>query len=198
MKLKLNFFLIVLILVLGSIRLYEYQLSQNTAITSEQQKTVSTKKFSAEMIEIKDSLFTDRFNGFQIKSLPNWSKEPRPKSKDLVKLDLTSSDKSFGLQVRKFLPSTLSLKKFADWYQEDFKKGMQNPVLLSRQEFMTDELTGISLSFDGTKRNGYFLKSYIFKDGNIFFALQAGCPMKDKEKDEPILDNIAKSFRIIP
>ena len=189
MRLKFNLFLIVLILTLGGIRLYE---RQNTP-----QKKNAKRAFSQEMIEVQKAKFIDRFNGFQINKPENWKIEPRPKSKDLVKLDLTAPDNSFGLQVRKFAPSSLDINKFTDWYIESFKKEMKNPTLLSRKEFMTPELTGISLCFDGTKRNGYLLKSYIFKDEKHFFALQAGCPMASRQQNEPVLDQIAKSFQII-
>lgn len=72
---------------------------------------------------------------------------------------------------------------------------MKNPKLLSKSQFKGQGITGVAISFDGRKRNGYFLKSYVFPGKRFYYALQGGCPFKQKDTLEPELDKIAASFK---
>jgi hypothetical protein len=148
--------------------------------------------------KIINGIYHDNKNGFKI-AQPNssWKFTPKPNSKNLIKLDITHESGKYGLQVRFYKSSLEDLESFSKYYIESFEKDMKNPPMLENSKFVVQNLSGKAVSFDGRKRNGYFLKSYIFPAKNGWFVLQGGCPFSQKNSIEPELDAIAASFKIL-
>lgn len=142
--------------------------------------------------------YRDRLNGYSIQQPGDeWKLTPTPRSKDLIKLDISHQSGKYGLQVRVHKQSQQSFDEFVQNYIERFKSDMKNPEILSQQSFNGKGVTGIAITFDGQQRNGYFLKSHIFPGKKVFYTLQGGCPFEQKNELEPELDKIAASFSVL-
>jgi hypothetical protein len=147
-----------------------------------------------EQLRIVDGLYKDHINGFSIVQPDStWKFTPKAKSRDLIKLDITHESGKHGIQVRVH-NSQKSFEEFLQSYIVRFFKDMKNPPLIADEGFSAQNLVGRALSFDGRARNGYFLKSYVFPGKNKYFALQGGCLYEQKDRVEPILDQIAASL----
>lgn len=147
-------------------------------------------------ISFFEGRFQDHLNGYSLRRPgKEWKFEPSPRSKDLIKLGITHKSGKYGLQVRIYQKNNLGFDEFLNQYIENFKNDMQNPAILSRSTFQGDGINGVAISFDGRKRNGYFLKSWVFPGDRFYYALQGGCLFAQKGKIEPELDKIAASFK---
>lgn len=141
--------------------------------------------------------YLDHQNRFSIKYPKDWTIKPSPHQKNLIKADIISQDKKTGLQIRIYSGKNYSLEEFTDWYIKQFIREMSAPVLLNKKYCLIGSQKGCQISFDGRLRNGYFLKSYIIPHREIMFVFQGGTPFKEKSRNEPILDAVARSFKIL-
>ncbi len=141
-----------------------------------------------------DGVYRDRRNGFSILYPQGWTVQGHPASANLIKADLTSEDGKTGLQIRIYRSGFEDFSRFVDWYIEQFLKEMPKTSLTDKLYRSIGDISGCEISFDGRRRNGYFLKSYLIPDGERVFVLQSGTPYAWKGRNEPILDSIADSF----
>ena len=142
--------------------------------------------------------YRDAVNGYSLKQPDqDWRFSPSHLSKDLIKLDITHKSNKYGLQVRVHNKYSRSFDEFVDFYVDNFKKDMKNPPVISHKDFSGANVTGKAIAFDGRKRNGYFLKSYVFPGEKFYYALQGGCPYDRRKELEPELDEIAASFKTL-
>lgn len=147
-------------------------------------------------ISFENGRYNDRFNGYSLKQPDaNWKFSPSARSNNLIKLDITHQTGKYGLQVRVHQKGGQSFDEFVQSYIERFKSDMQNPEIISQGEFSGEGIIGQAIAFDGQKRNGYFLKSYVFPGTRFYYALQGGCPFVQKDELESELDKIAASFK---
>lgn len=146
-------------------------------------------------ISFFDGNYQDLFNGYSLKQPgENWRFSPTPRSNNLIKLDITHKSGKYGLQVRVHKKGSQSFEEFVRSYIDQFLSDMQNPDILEQKEFAAAGVIGTAVSFDGRKRNGYFLKSYVFPGNRFYYALQGGCPFDQKAQLESELDQIAATF----
>lgn len=147
-------------------------------------------------ISFADGRYEDIYNGYSLKQPgPDYKFSPSPRSKNLIKLDITHKSGKYGLQIRVHQQGGQSYDEFLQNYIVRFIKDMQNPEILSQTTFAGDGVTGTAIAFDGQKRNGYFLKSYVFPGTRYFYAMQGGCPFAEKDTLEAELDAIAATFK---
>ena len=142
-------------------------------------------------------MFTDVKNGYQIKPPDGWKVAHRPKSRDLVKLDINLESERSGLQVRVYPRRHATLDAFADWYAKDFAAQMTGSRLIDRRSRTLGANAVIMLRFDGSARNGYFLKTYLIEGKNCFYVMQSGCPFAARATIEPLLDALAATFVVL-
>lgn len=138
--------------------------------------------------------YHDLQNGFEIRYPASWSVKGRPRSNGLIKADLVSGDKKTGVQIRIYQNRFADFSDFVDWYITQFEKDMADPELLSRQEKRIAGHEGCRLSFDGRRRNGYFLVTHLLSSGEDVFVFQSGTPFDSRSVYEPVLDRIVDSF----
>jgi hypothetical protein len=147
-------------------------------------------------ISFFDGKYQDLLNSYSLRQPGDeWRLAPSPSSKNLIKLDITHKTGKYGLQVRVYRKSGQDFAEFIKGYTAAFQKDMDNPEIIDQKDFSGDGVIGKAITFDGQKRNGYYLKSYIFPGEKFFYALQGGCPFADKDILEPDLDEIAESFK---
>ncbi len=174
--------IIILLVFLALAILRQAGISQNhSPITAESTAT-----------SVKDSL-----NGYEINHPADWQVKPTPGSKSLVKLNMMDPTGKFGLQLRVYPSRNIEMEIFLDWYAKDFKKDMKDPIELARGDFNAGDAKGKFISFDGRKRNKYFLKSYLFANEKKVIVLQGGCPFIKKDTLEAELDKIAASLKLL-
>lgn len=160
---------------------------------------VPTEEFEKETgISFFNGNYRDAVNGYRLEQPDkNWRFSPSHLSKNLIKLDITHKSDKYGLQVRVHKKNSRSFAEFVNFYVDKFEKDMKNPPVISRKDFSGINVTGKAIAFDGRKRNGYFLKSYIFPGERFYYALQGGCPYDRRQELEPELDKIAASFKTL-
>lgn len=147
-------------------------------------------------ISFFDGKYQDLQNSYCLRQPGDaWRLAPSPNSKNLIKLDITHKSGKYGLQVRVYRKSGKDFAEFVKGYIAAFQKDMDNPEIIAQTDFSGDGVVGTAISFDGQKRNGYYLKSYVFPGEKFFYALQGGCPFAEKDILEPELDDIATSFK---
>lgn len=140
--------------------------------------------------------YRDHQNGFEIAYPESWSVKGQPHSRGIIKADLLSRDQKTGLQIRIFKNNFSAFSEFVVWYSKQFEKDMAQPILLSQQDQNIAGFTGCRMSFDGRKRNGYFLINHLLQDKDRVFVFQSGTPYEQRSVNEPIIDAIAESFSI--
>lgn len=146
-------------------------------------------------ISFYDGYYHDAFNDFSLKQPGNdWKFSPAHRSRNLIKLDIAHKSGKYGLQVRVHEKRGRDFNRFIADYIKRFKSDMNDPELISQNDFSGKNILGKAISFDGRERNGYFLKSYVFSGKRFYYALQSGCPYVHKNELEPELDKIAASF----
>ena len=147
-------------------------------------------------ISFFDGKYQDLLNSYSLRQPGDaWRLAPSHNSKNLVKLDITHASGKYGLQVRVYDNSGQDFAEFVKSYIAAFQKDMDNPDIIDQKDFAGDGVVGTAISFDGRKRNGYYLKSYVFPGQKFFYAIQGGCPFADKDILEPDLDEIAATFK---
>lgn len=144
------------------------------------------------------NLYRDRHNGFSIRYPEGWTVQGHPFSRNLIRADLVSADGKTGLQVRIYPSEFRAFSGFVAWYTEQFLREMPNTSLLDERYRSSGDFPVCTITFDGRRRNGYFLKSYLIWTGKRIFVLQGGTPYARKSRDEPLLDSIAASFSAAP
>lgn len=142
----------------------------------------------------------DRFE-FEICIPESW--RVTRKNERLVKLDIVSGDGKSGFQIRVQEPYHGTMDAFLDGYVTGFKRDMEGHwggelVELGRENLILAEGRGIALSFSLRRRDGqtWFFKQYIYpiRNHRIIFV-QAGCRQFQRNSVEPLLDEMARSFR---
>lgn len=147
-------------------------------------------------ISFFDGKFQDRLNRYTLQQPGEaWKFSPSPRSKNLIKLDITHKSGKYGMQVRVHRKGQQSFDDFVSFYIARFKQDMQDPEILNQRSFAGEGVAGVAITFDGRQRNGYFLKSYVFPGARFYYAIQGGCPFDRKDELEPELDKIAASFK---
>jgi hypothetical protein len=140
--------------------------------------------------------YHDLQNGFGLRYPASWSVKGQPRSRGLIKADLVSRDKLTGLQIRIYKNRFSDFPKFVAWYITQFEKDMAYPEQLSRQGKTIAGYEGCMLSFDGRRRNGYFLMSHLLSAKDRVFVFQSGTPFHSRYVYEPIIDRIVESFSL--
>jgi hypothetical protein len=138
--------------------------------------------------------YVDKKNNFSLRYPESWTVKGNPDSVNLIKADLLSADKKSGMQIRIYKNHYPSFSQFADWYREQFQREVSPCLLLTSHEHSIAGHPGYAFSFDGRKRNGYFLKSILLFDQDTVFVFQCGCRYFQKDLYEPLFDRIAASF----
>ena len=144
-----------------------------------------------------DQEYVDKTNNFKLKYPASWQVKGSPESKDLVKADINSPDNKAGIQVRVYKSNHKSFDEFIDWYVAQFLREMKNVVMLDGGYKAIGYKTGYAVRFDGSRRNGYFLKSYIILAADVAYVFQSGAPSNEQDTYESILDAIVQSFETL-
>ncbi|MBN1998669.1 hypothetical protein JW935_14005 [candidate division KSB1 bacterium] len=140
-------------------------------------------------------LFVDKEYGYSIEYPSSW--KAKIYRSGIVIADITSKDKKSGLQIR-MTRSKNSVEEFIDLYVRSFEKDMR-ATLIEKTESRIGSFTGYKISFTAKRgRTVYFLKSYILpvRATSTFYIFQSGTPQKKREHIEPVLDDMAASFRL--
>ncbi len=145
--------------------------------------------------QMLNKTFTDSEYGYSIRYPSSW--KAGINRSGIVLSEVNSLDGQSGLQIR-FQPSFKSLSEFVRKYVLDFQRQMQ-AGLIQKRSITIDRRNGYQISFQsnrGGKR--YFLKSYVVpaEGRSGYYVFQSGTPSGRKARVEPILDQIAHSFRI--
>lgn len=140
--------------------------------------------------------FVDSEYNYSIRYPSSW--EANKYRSGIVLANINKSDGKGGLQIR-LTKSNKGINNFINDYISDFINQMQ-ATLINRNQMMFGYLTGYTIAFRARRGSvNYFLKTYILpvKDTSKIYIFQAGAPLKMRNQVEPVLDNIAASFKII-
>jgi len=148
----------------------------------------------AHAIELSEE-FRDQQYGYSIKHPSSWNAVEYRSG--VILSEINRNDNKCGLQIR-FLRSNRGIGSFVDNYLSEFKSEMQATVI-NKSPITIDQHRGREITFRA-RRGGkeYFLKSYVLRadDRSGYFVFQAGTPFRERKQVEPILDEIAFSFRL--
>ena len=139
--------------------------------------------------------FQDRQYGYSIRYPASWNAAEFRSG--VILSEINRNDNTSGLQIR-FMRSNRSMKVFVDNYILGFRGEMQ-ATLIRESPTTIDRYRGREIIFRARRGgNEYFLKSYVLrgKEQSGYYVFQAGTLFQERDQVEPILDEIARSFRL--
>lgn len=139
--------------------------------------------------------FTDDEYGYSIQYPQGW--KANIYRSGVVLSNINNADDTSGLQIR-YIPSKQNISRFTQDYIKSFNQDMPTHLTKKGNVFI-DNKRGYELFFEMAQRkNAYFLISYILphpgREG--YYAFQAGVPWESRDKLLPIIQNIARSFKM--
>jgi hypothetical protein len=150
-----------------------------------------------------DTLYRDQTNGFELRYPSRWKAQDLSHSSDLIKANF-DKDQQSGAQLRVETLPGVSLRNFIDSNKRQFKKDMETHWRGRLETLAEGSLAGseepctvIAYRFKSEDGAHYFFKQYFWKKGATIYYFQAGTPVSERARVEPLLDEMARSMRFI-
>ncbi len=148
--------------------------------------------------------FVDRKWGYKLDYPATYNARSIPHSKDLVKGDFTSRDRSAGVQVRIYPNPSKDFKTFCTQYVAKFQKDLTNRwkgdmKVVSQDYKKIGPYDGFVVTYDFTRgdKSRYFLKHHLWDRGSQVYLFQSGCPYDKKGIHEKHMDTMADTLRFL-
>ncbi len=137
----------------------------------------------------------DKANGYRVDYPKGWKASPYISG--IVVAEINKADKSTGFQIR-ITESGLSSIAYSEWYLGRLIKDMK-AEFLSAKHLSINGMPAIEYALkSGRGPTPYFLKSWLIfvPTSNKIYIIQSGCLMNERSTIDPILSDMAESFRL--
>lgn len=148
--------------------------------------------------------FSDTKWGFKTKYPVSWMARSMPHSKDLVKADFSSKDKTGGVQVRIYPNAGKDFETFCNWYVAQFVKDMEKRwggkmKILENRKGKIGKNEGQIIVYDFKRGDGkrFYLINHLWPNDKRVYLFQSGCPFERKDHFNPIVSAMAEAFDFI-